>query len=235
MGVAVSAQSLKGKEGKFILEHFNSITAENAMKMGPIHPLQNKYNWRDADSIVSFAQKNKIKVRGHNLCWHEQTPRWLLVPPTEANPDQGFPAKTPLGRGARWRLAFPRRHPDGLTQIRLGYLMDWNHSIVSNCMVMLEQAGRVRVTGGTARRPKVYTVLPADALLQPSSTSPKLPQLQFRSQMRQQKDAPGELRAPQKLLASLSSKTAKALQHRGNYTPREANRLFELLRAGSWL
>lgn len=78
MGVAVSAQSLKGKEGKFILEHFNSITAENAMKMGPIHPLQNKYNWRDADSIVSFAQKNKIKVRGHNLCWHEQTPRWLF-------------------------------------------------------------------------------------------------------------------------------------------------------------
>ncbi|RYG06021.1 MAG: endo-1,4-beta-xylanase [Chitinophagaceae bacterium] len=79
MGVAVSAQSLKGKEGQFILEHFNSITAENAMKMGPIHPQQDRYNWKDADSIVAFAQKNRIKVRGHNLCWHEQTPRWLFI------------------------------------------------------------------------------------------------------------------------------------------------------------
>jgi len=49
------------------------------MKMGPIHPRENRYNWRDADSIVSFAVRNKLKVRGHTLCWHAQTPSWLFT------------------------------------------------------------------------------------------------------------------------------------------------------------
>ena len=33
---------------------------------------------KNADSIVNFAQQNGIKVRGHNLCWHEQTPNWIF-------------------------------------------------------------------------------------------------------------------------------------------------------------
>ncbi len=78
IGVAVSGRSLTGKEAGFILKHFNSITPENAMKMGPIHPLQNTYNWKESDAIVAFAVENKLKVRGHNLCWHEQTPAWIF-------------------------------------------------------------------------------------------------------------------------------------------------------------
>ncbi len=78
IGVAVSPKSLQGKEAGLILSQFNSLTPENAMKMGPIHPEENRYYWKDADSIVSFAQKNGLKVRGHNLCWHEQTPRWIF-------------------------------------------------------------------------------------------------------------------------------------------------------------
>ncbi|RKR81457.1 endo-1,4-beta-xylanase [Mucilaginibacter gracilis] len=78
IGVAVSVNSLSGQSADFILSQFNSLTPENAMKMGPIHPEENRYNWHDADSIVSFAQKNGLKVRGHNLCWHEQTPAWLF-------------------------------------------------------------------------------------------------------------------------------------------------------------
>jgi len=78
IGVAVSARSLQGEEGQFILKHFNSLTPENSMKMGPIHPEQNRYNWKESDAIVDFAQKNGLKVRGHNLCWHEQTPNWMF-------------------------------------------------------------------------------------------------------------------------------------------------------------
>ncbi|HZG26793.1 MAG TPA: endo-1,4-beta-xylanase [Chitinophagaceae bacterium] len=78
VGVAVSPNSLKTDEAALILKHFNSITPENAMKMGPIHPEENRYNWKDADSIVAFAQRNGLKVRGHNLLWHEQTPPWLF-------------------------------------------------------------------------------------------------------------------------------------------------------------
>jgi endo-1,4-beta-xylanase len=79
IGVAVSPQSIKNQETvNFILSQFNSLTPENAMKMGPIHPAENRYNWRDADSIVAFAQAHHLRVRGHNLCWHEQTPYWLF-------------------------------------------------------------------------------------------------------------------------------------------------------------
>lgn len=78
IGVAVSPHAFKTDEAQFILQQFNSLTPENAMKMGPIHPKENEYNWKDADSIVAFAQAHGLKVRGHNLCWHEQTPDWLF-------------------------------------------------------------------------------------------------------------------------------------------------------------
>jgi len=82
IGVAVSPQALKTDEAQLILQHFNSLTPENAMKMGPIHPKENEYFWAHADSIVAFAQRNKLKVRGHTLCWHNQTPGWMFVDAT---------------------------------------------------------------------------------------------------------------------------------------------------------
>src|SRR5208337_5253620 len=78
IGVAVSPNSFKGLEDSIIIHEFNSLTPENAMKMGPIHPRESDYNWKDADSIVSFAQHHHMKIRGHNLCWHAQTPEWLF-------------------------------------------------------------------------------------------------------------------------------------------------------------
>src|SRR5215469_10121232 len=79
IGVAVSPYDLKNPaEVSLILKQFNSLTPENAMKMGPIHPEENRYNWKDADAIVDFAQRHGLLVRGHNLCWHEQTPPWIF-------------------------------------------------------------------------------------------------------------------------------------------------------------
>lgn len=78
MGVAVNTRSIKGDEAKLLLKEFNSITPENAMKMGPIHPREDYYHWDDADSIIKFAHKHSLKVRGHNLCWHEQAPDWMF-------------------------------------------------------------------------------------------------------------------------------------------------------------
>jgi endo-1,4-beta-xylanase len=78
MGVAVAPRHLNGSQAELILKQFNSLTPENAMKMGPIHPREDQYFWRDADSIVNFAQHHGLRVRGHNLCWHEQTPSWLF-------------------------------------------------------------------------------------------------------------------------------------------------------------
>jgi endo-1,4-beta-xylanase len=79
IGVAVSPQALKTDQATLIVEQFNSMTPENAMKMGPIHPKENEYFWSHADSIVAFAQRNNLKLRGHTLCWHSQTPKWLFT------------------------------------------------------------------------------------------------------------------------------------------------------------
>jgi endo-1,4-beta-xylanase len=78
VGVAVSVRSITGPDAALIVREFNSVTPENAMKMGPIHPEEGRYNWKDADAIVDFATRHGLRIRGHNLCWHEQTPAWLF-------------------------------------------------------------------------------------------------------------------------------------------------------------
>ncbi|GAB3921212.1 endo-1,4-beta-xylanase [Larkinella terrae] len=83
IGVAVNPRMVQpGPDAELIKTHFNSMTPENAMKMGPIHPEENRYNWKDADAIADFAQQNNIKLRGHTLCWHNQTPRWFFTDST---------------------------------------------------------------------------------------------------------------------------------------------------------
>jgi len=80
IGTAVNPRMMEpGDDADLILSHFNSITAENAMKMGPIHPEENRYNWAPADKIADFAVKHGLKLRGHALCWHNQTPKWFFV------------------------------------------------------------------------------------------------------------------------------------------------------------
>lgn len=79
IGVAVSPANFKDSlERALILEQFSSITAENVMKAGPIHPEINHYNWEQADQIANFARENGLKLRGHALIWHQQYPKWFF-------------------------------------------------------------------------------------------------------------------------------------------------------------
>jgi endo-1,4-beta-xylanase len=82
IGVAVSPMALKSDEADLILREFNSMTPENAMKMGPIHPEENTYNWKGADSIAAFAKRHQLKLRGHTLAWHSQAPKWFFTDTT---------------------------------------------------------------------------------------------------------------------------------------------------------
>ena len=79
IGVAVMPNNLSGDEGQLVLQQFASVTPENSMKMAPIHPEENRYNWTNADSIVLFAKRHGLKMRGHTLCWHNQVPRWMFL------------------------------------------------------------------------------------------------------------------------------------------------------------
>lgn len=78
IGVSVGPRSLEGDQAALISAQFNSLTAENVMKMGPIHPEEDTYLWENADKIAQFASENGLLLRGHTLCWHSQTPDWLF-------------------------------------------------------------------------------------------------------------------------------------------------------------
>lgn len=78
IGVAVNKAALTGPEATLIAREFNSVTPENDMKIGVIHPAENQYNWENADAIVDFAQKHHMRIRGHNLLWHNQAPAWIF-------------------------------------------------------------------------------------------------------------------------------------------------------------
>jgi endo-1,4-beta-xylanase len=56
---------------------FNLVTAENAMKFENTEPAEGKFDFREADQIVDFALKHKMKVRGHTLVWHQQVADWV--------------------------------------------------------------------------------------------------------------------------------------------------------------
>lgn len=90
IGTAVAPNSIQGEEATLILQQFNSLTAENVMKMGPIHPDPDRYFWKDADAIVEFAQTNGLRMRGHALCWHNQTPRWFFTDEQGKPVDKGL-------------------------------------------------------------------------------------------------------------------------------------------------
>lgn len=79
IGVAVAPRTILQKDqSTLVLLQFNSLTPENAMKMEPIHPAEELYRWRDADSIAAFATRHNLKLRGHTLVWHNQVPAWIF-------------------------------------------------------------------------------------------------------------------------------------------------------------
>ncbi|NLE35544.1 MAG: endo-1,4-beta-xylanase [Bacteroidales bacterium] len=81
IGTAMNRVHVSGADPQampFIARHFNSVTAENAMKWERIHPEPGRYEFGLADSIVDFAERNGMKVIGHVLVWHSQTPKWVF-------------------------------------------------------------------------------------------------------------------------------------------------------------
>ena len=79
IGVAVTPRNVTDSlQAAVILKEFNSITAENCMKPGEIHPQPGVWNFTQADAIADFCRKNGIKMRGHCLVWHSQFANWMF-------------------------------------------------------------------------------------------------------------------------------------------------------------
>ena len=77
IGGALNDDAASGKDAGAVAiaqQHFNTITAENAMKWEVIHPKPDKYDFEQSDRFVAFGEKNNMFIIGHTLIWHNQIP-----------------------------------------------------------------------------------------------------------------------------------------------------------------
>lgn len=88
IGAALNHQQANGQDEKaveLVKSHFNSITPENLLKWGNVHPEPDEFNWEPADNYVQLGEDNDMFVVGHTLVWHQQTPDWVFED-EEGNP-----------------------------------------------------------------------------------------------------------------------------------------------------
>ncbi len=90
VGVAASTNVTSPERQELIAEQFNTITPENELKADDVLDYQtcisdSKYDdnpaisFHKVEPLLDFAQENGLKVRGHTLIWHSQTPRWFFA------------------------------------------------------------------------------------------------------------------------------------------------------------
>ncbi len=77
IGAAVNLRTIETQKS-LLAEHFNSITAENDMKFESLQPEEGHFTFEKADQLAAFAKENGLKMRGHTLVWHNQTPIWVF-------------------------------------------------------------------------------------------------------------------------------------------------------------
>lgn len=87
-GVAINSWQLADQDVlELVKKNFSSITTENEMK--PDYILDHDktleaedglpvINMENVDKIMNMAEDAGLKMRGHTLVWHSQTPEWLF-------------------------------------------------------------------------------------------------------------------------------------------------------------
>lgn len=78
VGAAVETTELDGVHGQLLQKHFNMLVAGNAMKWDALRPNEATFNFTRADAIANYARTHGLRMRGHTLLWHSQTPAWVF-------------------------------------------------------------------------------------------------------------------------------------------------------------
>ncbi|GIE85260.1 endo-1,4-beta-xylanase [Actinoplanes regularis] len=78
VGAAITGAEITTEHGELLARHFNSVTPGNALKWDATEPTENTFTYTQADPLIAFAKAHDMKVRGHTLVWHNQTPAWVF-------------------------------------------------------------------------------------------------------------------------------------------------------------
>ncbi len=60
-----------------LAREFNMVEPEDAMKWWTVRPMENSFDFTQADQVVRYAQAHAMQVRGHCLVWDHDNPKWL--------------------------------------------------------------------------------------------------------------------------------------------------------------
>jgi endo-1,4-beta-xylanase len=79
IGASVNPRMLIENEAyrKIATNEWNSLTAENHMKMMLIHPASDRFDFSKGDEILNFGAATGKRMHGHTLVWHNQVPQWM--------------------------------------------------------------------------------------------------------------------------------------------------------------
>jgi endo-1,4-beta-xylanase len=79
VGVAIDSRETSGPYAELVEKHFNQITAENHMKPEAWYDSGGTFRINpEAKTLMAYAQANGLRVWGHTLVWHQQTPLWFF-------------------------------------------------------------------------------------------------------------------------------------------------------------
>jgi len=77
IGNVISPSELGTPRFIALRRHFDVLTAENAMKPRYLQGEKGVFTFDDADKIVDAALAAGLKIHGHTLAWHQQSPDWM--------------------------------------------------------------------------------------------------------------------------------------------------------------
>ncbi|WP_275006384.1 endo-1,4-beta-xylanase [Promicromonospora iranensis] len=79
VGVAIDSRETSGAAAQLLDRHFGQITPENHMKPEAWYDTDGTFRRHpEATALMDFAQANDLRVYGHVLAWHSQTPDWFF-------------------------------------------------------------------------------------------------------------------------------------------------------------
>lgn len=81
IGVAIDSRETSGAAAEMVVHHFDQITPENHMKVEAWYAGTGDDTFRinpEAKDLMDFASANGLRLYGHTLVWHSQTPDWFF-------------------------------------------------------------------------------------------------------------------------------------------------------------
>ena len=76
-GNAISVEDMNGVRLELLKMHHNVATAGNAMKPAYLQSTKGNFNFDAADQLVDKVLAEGMKMHGHTLVWHQQSPEWM--------------------------------------------------------------------------------------------------------------------------------------------------------------